>query len=77
MPDKSEQAKIQDRRTFLKRASLLPAALYLDGCAVDDGSTGATDHPAANGQSMIDYVAPPLDNLHIDIQPHGQLLCYF
>ena len=59
------------RRNFLKSAGLVPATLYLDGCA----TTGdQEDMSPGDGfaSSMMDYAAAPLDTVRIGIIGMGR-----
>lgn len=54
---KAMKPQSEDRRTFLKSAGLLPAVLYLDGCATNGRETKTTAESAATAGSMTTYAA--------------------
>jgi hypothetical protein len=72
MSRKTTKPQSEDRRTFLKSAGLLPAALYLDGGASDGRETNATVESAAATESMTTYAAPPIDTVRIGLIGLGQ-----
>ena len=72
MTDETNQPKNHDRRRFLKSASLIPAALYLDGCASEPVEPGMQPAFAAPQGSMADYAAPPLSTVRIGVIGAGR-----
>ena len=70
MPDKPVKPPGRSRRDFLKGAGLVPAALYLDGCAADGGRK--TDPSLAAGGSMLDHPAPALDTVRVGLIGMGR-----
>ena len=55
------------RRKFLKSAGLVPAALYLDGCAATGGQKTRPAAGSGVAGSMMDYSHPPLDTVRVGI----------
>ena len=72
MSDNNTKPKNQDRRTFLKCASMVPAAMYLKGCGGDGASTGESSLPATAGPTMIDHAAAPLDKVRVALIGAGR-----
>jgi len=60
------------RRKFLQTASLVPAALYLDGCASSGGQKENVNNRGDTAGSMIDYAHEPLDKVRIGIIGMGR-----
>lgn len=77
MPESLARHLQTSRRKFLQRASLLPAALYLNGCATPE-DTVAGDSPNRSridptmGRTMIDQAAIPLDTVRIGVIGAGR-----
>ena len=68
MPDKPVKPAGRSRREFLKSAGLVPAALYLDGCA----SGGGQKSNQATAESMLDHAAPPFGTVRIGLIGMGR-----
>jgi len=68
MPDKPVKPAGRNRREFLKGAGLVPAALYLDGCAAGGGQK--TNDSSAG--SMLDHSAPPFDTVRVGLIGMGR-----
>jgi hypothetical protein len=72
LPEKTARPANKDRRTFLKSASLVPAALYLDGCATGAVESNTPADPIATGESMTEFVVPPLDTVRLGLIGMGR-----
>jgi len=72
MPDKPVKPLSRSRRNFLKNASLVPAALYLDGCASGGGQKSKPGGTGGAVNSMMDYSAAPLDKIRIGLIGMGR-----
>ena len=72
MSKKSTKPLDESRRIFLQTAGLVPAALYLDGCASAGGQKSSTGSVAGNQDSMMDFVAAPLDTVRIGLIGMGR-----
>jgi hypothetical protein len=71
MPEKSDRQLSHSRRNFLKGASLVPAALYLDGCAAGGQKTD-TGARGSIGGSMMDYSIAPLTTVRVGLIGMGR-----
>ena len=58
MSEKPTKPLDESRRKFLQTAGLVPAALFLDGCASAGGQKSSTDSIAGNQNSMMDFCPP-------------------
>ncbi len=72
MSEKPTKPLDESRRKFLQTAGLVPAALYLDGCASAGGQKSSTDSIAGSQNSMMDFVAAPLDTVRIGVIGMGR-----
>jgi hypothetical protein len=72
LPKKTARPANSGRRTFLKSASLVPAALYLDGCATSTVDSSTPADPVATGESMTEFVVPPLDTVRLGLIGMGR-----
>ena len=72
MSEKPTKALDESRRKFLQTAGLVPAALYLDGCASAGGQKSSTGPIACSQNSMMDFVAAPLDTVRIGLIGMGR-----
>ena len=68
MPEDRLKPQRQSRRTFLKSAGLVPAAMYLDGHATEGGQK---TNPGAAG-TMIDQASPPMEQVRVGLIGMGR-----
>ena len=71
MPEKSVKPLSHSRRNFLKSAGLVPAALYLDGCAAGGQKTNASTTDSAGG-SMMNHSIAPLESVRVGLIGMGR-----
>ena len=72
MPNKPVKPLRHSRRNFLKSASLVPAALYLDGCASTGGQKTSSRSSTGAVSSMMDHSIPPLDKIRVGLIGMGR-----
>lgn len=72
MPNKPVKPLRHSRRNFLKSASLVPAAIYLDGCASTGGQKTSSRSSTGAVSSMMDHSIPPLDKIRVGLIGMGR-----
>ena len=72
MPEKPVKPLHHSRRNFLKSASLVPAALYLDGCASTGGQKTSSSLSNGTVSSVMDHSAPPLHKIRVGLIGMGR-----